>query len=255
MELDKNHIIYKGAELFHPGFSVDCVVFGFHNNKLKVLLLKMKHTQYWALPGGFVEKEDNVDDAVIRTLQSRTGLSDVFLHQFHLFGDSKRIDENQNKELFKYFGIKPDPSNWLLQRFITVGYYALVEYSTVTPQPDYTSDACEWWDIHDIPQLIHDHNEILKKGMEALRMHLNYHPVGFNLLPPKFTVPELQRLYETILDKKLDRRNFQRKMLSYGILKKLNERRTGGAHKSPTLFKFDLRNYKKALKEGLKGGW
>ena len=254
MEKIKDFILNEG-DIYHPGFSIDSVVFGFHHNKLKVLLLKMKHTNNWALPGGFLKKNENVDDAVIRILHSRTGLKDIFLHQFHLFGESNRIDETQNRELFKYIGTKPDPSNWFIQRFLTVGYYALVEYSRVNPQPDYTSDACEWWDIHSIPKLIHDHNDILKRAIEALRMNLNYHPVGYNLLPTKFTMPDLQKLYETILDKKLDRRNFQRKMLAYGILKKLNERRTGGAHKSPTLFKFDLRSYRKALKEGLKGGW
>jgi hypothetical protein len=255
MNKTKEFILREGAELYHPGFSLDCVVFGFHHNKLKVLLLKMKHTLDWALPGGFLLKNENVEDAVTRVLQSRTGLKDIFLYQFHLFGDSGRIDERHNRELLKYFGLKSDSSNWFTQRFLTVGYYALVEYSQVNPQPDYTSDACEWCDIHNIPKLIHDHKEILKKGIEALRMHMNHHPVGYNLLPLKFTMPDLQKLYETILDKKLDRRNFQRKMLAYGILKKLNERRTGGAHKSPTLFKFDLRSYKRALKEGLKGGW
>jgi ADP-ribose pyrophosphatase YjhB (NUDIX family) len=254
MEYGSN-AVNEGGQLFHPGFSVDCVVFGFHANKLKILLLKMKHAENWALPGGFVRKDEDVDNAVVRVLQSRTGLEDIFLHQFHLFGEVNRNDQELNKRFLEQAGHSYNGSHWFLQRFITVGYYALVEYSRVNPEPDYLSEACTWHDIHKIPALIHDHREILNKAIETLRSHLNQHPIGYTLLPEKFTMPELQKLYETILDKALDRRNFQRKMLGYGILKKLNEQRTGGAHKSPTLYKFDLRNYKKALKEGLKGSW
>jgi 8-oxo-dGTP diphosphatase len=142
-----------------------------------------------------------------------------------------------------------------MDRFVTVGYYALVEYSKVKPKPDWLSDECTWWDIHSIPSLVYDHNEILEKALEVLQLSLNDHPIGYNLLPEKFTMPELQRLYETILDKAIDRRNFQKKLLSLDILVRLEERKTGGAHKAPYLYRFDKRKYDRALKEGLTGGF
>jgi hypothetical protein len=100
-----------------------------------------------------------------------------------------------------------------------------------------------------------DHRQILDKALETLRNHLSYHPIGYNLLPEKFTMPELQKMYETILDKQLDRRNFQRKILSYGILRRLKEVKKGVAHKAPYLYSFNLREYEQALKESLQGGW
>jgi hypothetical protein len=140
--------------------------------------------------------------------------------------------------------------SWLTKRFITIGYYALVDYSKVTPKPDWLTDICEWHDVHKIPKLIYDHNAIVKKALETLQLSLNDIPVGYKLLPSKFTMPELQDLYETILDRKLDRRNFQKKMLSFGVLERLDERRTGGAHKSPYLYRFDKKKYDKAMKGG-----
>ena len=127
----------------------------------------------------------------------------------------------------------------------------MVDFTKVLPVTDSFSAACEWHNIHAIPQMILDHNFILEKALENLRMQLNYHPVGYNLLPEKFTMPDLQKLYETILDHPLDRRNFQRKIVGTGILKRLNETKKGVAHKAPYLYKFDLRKYQKALKGGM----
>src|SRR5204862_4496074 len=116
------------------------------------------------------------------------------------------------------------------------------------------SGSCQWWDIHKIPKLILDHNHIIQKALQSLQLNLNDYPVGRDLLTGKFTMPELQHLYETILEKKLDRRNFQKKILSLGILLRLKERKSGVAHKAPYLYKFDEKKYQKALKQGLKFG-
>ena len=142
-----------------------------------------------------------------------------------------------------------------MERFITVGYWALVEFSKVTPRADWLSEDCQWWEIDRIPKLIYDHNTIVTTALEALRTSLNDHPVGYNLLPEKFTMPEFQRLYETILDESLDRRNFQKKMIALDILEKLPERKTGGAHKAPFLYRFDKKKYERAMKQGLKLGF
>jgi ADP-ribose pyrophosphatase YjhB (NUDIX family) len=252
MKLDKKiteHFL-KGDEKYLRHISIDCVVFGFHENELKVLLLKTSYSDKWALPGGFILKKEPLDDAAERILRERTGLDEIYLQQFHVFGDPERSNRKFNNEYFKKFGISKKNS-WMSERFISIGYSALVDFTKVRLVPDIFSEGCEWFKIHDIPDLIFDHKKILETALEDLRMQLNFHPVGYNLLPLKFTMPELQKLYETILGKKLDRRNFQRKIIDTGILKRLDEIKKGVAHKAPFYYKFDLRNYKKALKAGM----
>jgi ADP-ribose pyrophosphatase YjhB (NUDIX family) len=248
-------LLDTGEHSFLPSLSVDCVIFGFHENQLKVLLLKHRHLNIWALPGGFVYKDEPTDAAAYRVLKERTGLNEIFLQQFHVFGEPERSEKEFHLRDLKKDGIKVDINHWILQRFVTIGYYALVEFSKVSPAPDTLSEKCVWWEIHKVPALMLDHRKILDKALATLRMQLNYQPVGYNLLPEKFTMPELQKLYETILDVKLDRRNFQRKILGFQILHRLTETRKGVPHKSPYLYSFDLKKYNKALNEGLNGRW
>ncbi|HEY0741284.1 MAG TPA: NUDIX domain-containing protein [Chryseosolibacter sp.] len=240
----------KGDQFYIPHLSIDSVIFGFHEGDLKVLLLQWKDSKKWCLPGGFVLKDEHINDAAVRILQNRTGLNNIYLQQFYTFGDPKRARKNhgakQPAEVTK--------KSWLMERFITVGYWALVEFSKVNPTPDEFSLECKWWDITKVPKLILDHNEILEKALDSLRLHVYDYPVGKDLLPQKFTMPQLQTLYETILGKELDRRNFQKKIISLGILERLKERKQGGAHKAPFLYRFDTKKYQQALKQGLKFG-
>jgi 8-oxo-dGTP diphosphatase len=235
--------------------SLDCVVFGFHENQLKVLLLHMKKTKEWALPGGFVFKAESIELAASRVLKQRTGLDDIFLTQFHIFSDPLRSKNNPAVSDVMEFGNNQPDKSWFDQRFISVGFYALVEYSKVLPTPDVLSDRCEWVSLDEVGSLMMDHNQILDKALVTLRLQLTFQPVGYTLLPEKFTMPEIQKLYETILGKELDRRNFMRKMLAYNILDKLDEVKQGGAHKAPTLYRFNLEKYKRALNEGFNGRW
>ncbi|MCB0602801.1 MAG: NUDIX hydrolase [Saprospiraceae bacterium] len=240
----------------HPGLSVDCVIFGFHENELKVLLLKLLHNKDWALPGGFVLADEDLDRAAVRVLKERTGLDQIFLRQFHTFGDLSRNLPGHAEKLVHSQVIHPSLQSWFDQRFITVGYYALVEYSQVEePRPDFFSESCHWFSIRDLPEVMLDHHDILTKALETLRVQLKYQPIGLNLMPEKFTMPELQALYETLLEKKLDRRNFQRKMLSYDILIRTDEFRQGGAHKAPVLYAFNEEKYQLALQHGLNTIW
>ncbi len=248
--LNEADFFSKGQLYFLPHVSIDCVIFGFHDNQLKVLLLQWKETLKWCLPGGFIYKDEHVNDAAVRILKSRTGLGDVYLQQFHTFGDPKRDRGNHGVKKM----LAETKNSWIKDRFITIGYWAIVEYSQVKPTPDEFSKNCEWWDIDKIPKLILDHNEILQTALESLRRDLNEYPVGRNLLPEKFTMPDLQRLYETLLGKDLDRRNFQKKILSLDILQRLKERKSGVAHKAPFLYRFDEKKYQRALKNGLKFG-
>lgn len=234
--------------------SLDCVIFGFHENQLKVLLLQMKYTKEWALPGGFVKENESVEVAANRVLKERTGLDNIFLKQFYVFSAPNRSKQNPSVKDLEKSGTSQG-LEWFSQRFISIGFYALVDFNKVKPTHDFFSDECEWRSLNEIDNLMMDHQVILNKALETLRLHLRYQPIGYNLLPDKFTMPELQKLYETILGQKLDRRNFQRKILSYKILNKLEERKTGGAYKAPFLYEFNVENYNKALKEGFSGSW
>jgi ADP-ribose pyrophosphatase YjhB (NUDIX family) len=250
-----NTMLIHDTSRYLPGISVDCVVFGFHNNQLKILLSKLPHQDELALPGGYVKTDESVEEAAQRVLKERTGLNDVFLQQFHIFSKTDRVNSKFPLTSLKALGFTEPVLEWLSRRFVTIGFYALVDYSKAAPTPDELSVSCDWIELRPEPALMMDHNEILSCALEALRMHLNSKPIGLNLLPDKFTMPELQTLYETILEKKLDRRNFQRKIASYNILTDLHERKSGVPHKAPFLYRFDADRYSQALKEGLKGGW
>jgi hypothetical protein len=236
-----------------PGLSVDNVIFGFHEHQLRVLLLESLNRKLWMLPGGFILKEESVDDAAARVLHDRTGLKKVYLQQFGVFGDPGRSKESVVKDLMKQMGLEQEVNPWFFQRFITIGYYALVEFEKVKPDPDEFSVSCAWHEVEKLPPLIYDHKAIIKTALAAMRQHLNYQPIGYNLLPGAFTMKSLQTIYETILDRKLDRANFNRKMLSLGILEKKEKLFSGGAHKAPYLYSFNKKEYFRLLKEGFGG--
>lgn len=243
------------SEEYQPGLSIDCVIFGFHNNLLKVLLIQPKFSKKWSLPGGFVSINEDIDSAATSVLKNRTELTGIFLRQFATFGSLDRDDFLFKKEVLNMMSIPENEAKWYLQRFVSVGYYALVDFFETKPKSDINFEIIEWIDISAIPELILDHTIILKKALETLRLELNSLPIGLNLLPEKFTMPELQKLYETILGRKLDRRNFLRKMNSIGILIKLDEKKTDVAHKAPNYYCFNEKNYLKVLDEGLNMGW
>lgn len=234
----------EAKDLFLPHLSADPVVFGFDQSELKVLLLQMTYRKQWLLPGGYVKKEEDIDDAAKRVLKERAGISDVYLEEFAVFGKNKR-----SEFYFEDF----DDSLFQKQRFVSIGYYALYNPDNANLVVDELSEKCEWISLSQLSEieLAMDHREIIEKALLTLRERISYKPIGYNLLPEKFTLSELQKLYETILGKELNRGNFYRKIKNLEILKKLNEQRRGGAHKSPDLYSFDEENYKKALENGL----
>jgi 8-oxo-dGTP diphosphatase len=236
-DLKKNWGDVNLDDTFLPGIAIDTVIFGFHENKMMVLLLQYKNTRLFALPGGFINKEEDADNAAKRILQDRTGLSNIYLEQFYTFGDNHRQD-NSLELILKARGLEPSKDHFLLKRFISIGYYALVDFTKAIPVPDYLSDDCKWHDINKIPVLIQDHNKIIEKALDTLRDNLDKKLVGFKLMPETFTMRELQGLYETVLDTELRRTSFQRKMLNLDILKLVDKKMTGGAHKAPYLYTF-----------------
>ncbi|MBS1979337.1 MAG: NUDIX hydrolase [Bacteroidetes bacterium] len=243
--------LQKGHLHYMPGVSVDNVIFGFHENQLKVLLLQANTGKFWMLPGGFVQKNEHIDEAAARVLQTRTGLDNIFLQQFHTFGQPRRSSNKVLIETFHSLEVPFDEDHWLLQRFVSIGYYALVEYDKVHPEPDELSRTCTWHDLDRLPSLLLDHKDIIMKALEELRLRLNYQPVGYNLLPEQFTMKNLQSIYETLLGRELDRANFSRKILSFGILDRKRKQFSGGAHKAPFLYSFNKKKYFRALEKGL----
>jgi len=234
----------EAKEIFIPHLSADPVIFGFDQNELKVLLLKMNYRKQWLLPGGYIRKDEDLDEAVMRILKDRAGITDVYLEEFAVFGK-----KNRSEFYFEDF----DETLFHKQRFVSVGYYALYNPDRFNLIIDDLSETCEWIYLSELPniEMAMDHREIIEKALLTLREKISHKPIGFNLLPEKFTLSELQKLYEVILGKELNRGNFYRKIKNLGILKKLDERRTGGAHKAPDLYSFDEENYAKALENGL----
>lgn len=234
----------EAKEIFLPHLSVDPVIFGFDQNELKVLLLKMNYRKQWLLPGGYVRKDEDLDEAVIRILKDRAGITGVFLEEFGVFGK-----KNRSEFYFEDF----DETLFHKQRFVSVGYYALYNPSRFNLVPDEFSESCEWIYLSKLSEieLAMDHREIIEKALLTLREKISTKPIGFNLLPEKFTLSELQKLYEAVLGKELNRGNFYRKIKNLGILNKLEEQRRGGPHKSPDLYSFDEENYAQALENGL----
>ena len=220
-----------------PHVSVDCAIFGFHGGELKILLLKWKGMDRWCLPGGYVGRSETLDDAASHVLWERTGLKQIYLQQFRAFGGTDR-GEDVLRAIFARLGIEAPPELWIFGRTVSVGYLALVDYAEVTPTTDHLSDEIRWWEVRDRPPLLFDHDDILETALTTLRAQLEYRPIGRNLLPEKFTMPELQRLYEAVLGTSLDRRNFQRKMLALGIVERLSERKRGVPHRAPQLYRF-----------------
>lgn len=221
-----NHIAY------------DSVVFGFSKGKLKILLMEYHATGWFALPGGFVLRSENLEDAVKRGLHERTGLKEIYLEQFYTFGNLERFQPEKMRTILEATGLDIPENYWMLDRFFSIAYYALIDHEKVTLTADELSDSIAWYEIEKLPELIFDHETIVKKALQTLRENLDRKLIGGNLLPELFTMNELQAVYEAILGQKLRRTSFQRKMLSLDILERHDKLFTGKSHKAPYLYKF-----------------
>jgi 8-oxo-dGTP diphosphatase len=216
-----------------PALTVDCVVFGFDDADLKVLLIQRglaPFTGRWALPGGFVLIDEALEAAALRELRDETGLGgDVFLEQLYTFGAPDR-----------------DPRG----RTVSVAYYALVALAgrNITASTDAANAA--WFPVNELPSLAFDHASIVDAAIQRLKAKVRYQPIGFELLPEKFTLSQLQHLYETILERTLDKRNFRKKILSMDVLKETDEIEKDVAHRAARLYQFDESKYKKLAKKG-----
>ena len=230
-ELHKEKMPYS-YEYPRPALTVDCVVFGLDPDGLKVLLIERDLDPFkgrWALPGGFVHMDESVDDAARRELKEEAGVSGVYLEQLYTFGRVGR-----------------DPRG----RVVSVAYYALVNLADHRVQAATDARSAAWFPAFDTPSLAFDHGEILDVATKRLRGKVRYEPIGFELLPPKFTLSQLQRLYETILDRELDKRNFRKKILGMGVLVETDEVQQDVAHRAARLYRFDEDKYRRLKKKG-----
>ncbi len=248
----QNPLLTDGSQ-FLANISIDNIIFGYHDKSLKVLLLHPKYITKWALPGGYVFKNESLENAAKRIAIDRTRLDNLYLKQCKIYGDPNRTkDEEFNvTKLNEMTGISLDSDHWIFQHHISSCFYTLTDYSKVSPQGDYYSDECTWFNIDNLPPLMFDHAQMITDALATLRIHLYHFPVGYELLPEKFTIPEIHALYETILNKSFDVRNFTKKLIKVGIVDKLDERKNIGAHRAPFLYKFNKEVYNEALENGI----
>ena len=215
-----------------PALTVDVVVFGLDDDELKVMLIQRDLQPFegrWALPGGFVRVDETLDQAAARELREETGLRNIFLEQLYTFG-----------------AIKRDPR----ERVVTVAYYALANLSEHAVAASSDARNAAWFSINDLPRLAFDHSEILAKALERLRGKVRYQPIGFELLPTQFALRQLQHLYELILDRPLDKRNFRKKVLSMGIIEETDEIEADVSHRAARLYRFNKKAYDRLAKQG-----
>jgi 8-oxo-dGTP diphosphatase len=215
-----------------PALTVDCVVFGVDESELKVMLIERGQAPFqgkWALPGGFVHLDESLEDAARRELEEETGLQRVFLEQLYTFGAVDR-----------------DPR----ERVVSVAYYALVKLSEHAVRAQTDARDAAWFSVADLPSLAFDHAAIMRMGIERLRNKVRYEPIGFELLPKKFTLSQLQTLYEIVLERTLDKRNFRKRVLAMDLLIETDEIERDVAHRAARLYRFDERKYRKLKKSG-----
>ena len=222
---------YKYAR---PALTVDCVVFAidFEQENLKLLLIQRGEEPFkghWALPGGFVHNEEDLEAAARRELKEETGLDELYLEQLYTFG-----------------AINRDPRD----RVVTVAYVALVNISGRLLQAATDAQDAAWFDAQDLPETAFDPASIIETALQRLRGKLSYQPVGFELLPERFTLSQLQKVYEIVLDQKLDKRNFRKRILQMDILRNLDEIQKDVAHRAARLYSFDRNRYTKLLRQG-----
>jgi 8-oxo-dGTP diphosphatase len=238
---------------FLKNVAVDNVIFGYHSKELKVLLQRPAGFSKWTVTGGYIKKTESIEEAADRVAFLRTGIQNLFLQQFHSTGSPQRVKDKEftPERLSKLTGIKVSSDFWLFDYYVSIGFYTLTEFSLVSINKSPFDEEIQWWPVSQLPVLMFDHKEIIAEALKALRHHIYHYPVGYELLPEKFTLPEIHNLYETILDKSLDSRNFARQLMATKIIKKLDETRSIGAHRSPFLYKFDKKTYNAALKNGM----
>ncbi len=239
LPIGTKEFIERGDQIFLPHLSLDCVIFGYEESQLKVLLTEIVSGK-WMLPGGYIKQEESIGAAAHRVLKERSGLEGLFLRQFHTFGSENRSFESEIALISKVLGhaLEQQPVPWFARRFVSIGYYALVRTNEVQPADGIFAGPYAWHSVKSLPEMVLDHAHIASTAFEFLQAAVQANDAAHFLLPEKFTMPDLHRLHEVVLDKKLDRSRFQKKMLSLEIYERLPDLKEGVAHKRPYLYRF-----------------
>jgi len=221
-------------EYWHPAVTVDCVIFGFDESNLNILLIQRGIDPFkgkWAFPGGFIKEKETAEEGARRELYEETGVENVFMEQLQAFS-----------------GVDRDPR----ERVITIAFYALVKQSDYIVRGGDDASKAQWFRIHEIPKLAFDHDSILRVAMSHLKQKIQFEPIGFELLNDKFTMTQLQTLYESILEIRFDRRNFYKKMLSLDLLNPLEEKVPNTSHRAARYFSFNREKYLELKEKGFR---
>ncbi len=242
----------EGTDAFLPHVAVNCVVFGYRHPHLKVLVLKLPGQNLWSLPGGYVKKEEPIDDAAYRNLEM-TKVEKVVLKQIQAFGDPFRVTAFSGLNNIEGEEEK-DIMQWAMQRFITIVYYGLVDLRAGEKTPLSSIPKCIWMNIYEPEEMIQDHASIIAETRKLLINELLNFPVAENLLPSTFTMNELRGVYESILNRSIDRGTFRRKILNLGIVEKVDKRKDAVGRPSH-LFQFNKEKYQRFLAEETKFGF
>lgn len=212
--------------------SIDCLIFGFKKGELDILLVQ--HGEgiskgKWALPGGWIQYDESVDESAYRLLKDLTGLSRIYLEQLKVFGEVDRYPQ---------------------KRVITIAYFAMVKPDDYELHAGFTAADAKWFKISEVPRLPYDHDKILRYGLKHLKHKVKHEPIGFNLLPKKFTLHQLQEVYEAVLGHKVDKPNFRRKLFNMNLLVACKEKQKDVSHRAANLYRFDKKIYNKLKEKG-----
>jgi len=219
-------------EAIIDALSIDCLIFGFKKRELDILLVQ--HGEgiskgKWALPGGWIQYSESIDESANRILNDLTGVSNIYLEQLKAFGNVHRYPT---------------------KRVVTIAYYALVKPENYILRAGFTASDAQWFKVSEVPPLPYDHRQILMEGLQYLKHKVRHEPIGFNLIPKKFTLLQLQELYEAILEKKLDKPNFRRKIMKMNFLEPCSEKQTEVSHRAANLYRFDKKKYTSLIEKG-----
>ena len=229
------------AENIHPAFSIDCVILCYYKKKIRVLL-SVYFKDYWQLPGGFMLKHENSEEAARRVLKARTGLDDIYLEQFHLFSDLSRHKKTQNIDIINLHETENKYNStgveWFYERYVSLGYYAFVKHDDIGLIST-GDDKTKWIDVCNLPTLFLDHNDIINTAMMKIQALMPMLSVAQKLLPDKFKMSDLRRIFEIFSGQTLDRRNFQRKIMASGKLIQLDETANSSPYNPPILYSFN----------------
>lgn len=229
--MELKELLEQGDQYFLPNLSIDHVIIGYQDNELKCLLLKLG--EKWLLPGGYIRIEESVDQAAARILMERTHLDRPHLKFLSVFGRPERRFTNEFKEYFVKNGLPWKDDYWINNRFVTLAFYSLVDIHKIQPEPGEFVDAVQWFPMSELPELWLDHKAIVIAARDKLKEDIKNEQITYNLLPGDFTMPQLHQLHQTILEEKLDRSRFQKKMLASGIFERLPQLKKESPGRNP----------------------